>query len=105
MTAFDFLEPWFSLETTRAQYAANELSREIGPKHALKGVKVTALAARQDRDDFLFVIDESGICVTVHLTFGQAVEGDPRWPNARFYDSLDQWRIERMIPDHEEFIA
>jgi hypothetical protein len=55
--------------------------------HALKSVKVRAVARRLDRDDVAFELVDGRRCV-VHLTWN--VETDPRWPHSEVVSALPE---------------
>jgi hypothetical protein len=65
-----------------------ELYRELCATHALSGLRVSTLGRRDDRDDFLFSLDD-GRVAEVHLTWLQ--ENIPEWPKAQIYRDLDEW--------------
>src|SRR4051812_28509253 len=94
-----WLVPWNRLVGPQ-EGLSRELFNEIGPRHMLNGVKVRAIAHRQDRDDFLFeLLDGSGRLAVVHLTYANHPEPDPRWPNTEIYADLSRFEQERMRPD------
>ena len=104
MIIADIKEPWMPIEEAFAAQAYKELVREVGPKHSLRGKKAEAVARRQDCDDVLFIL-EGGGCAVVHLTFQGNEESDPRWPSTEIFSSIEEWRIKRMLPDHEDFVS
>jgi hypothetical protein len=98
-------QPWMTLEAKFTTSTVDELYREIGANHALNGKKVSAVARRQDCDDILFLFEGEAGCAVVHLTYRGKIEPDPRWPSTEIFVSLEAWRLQRMIPDHEEFVG
>jgi hypothetical protein len=78
---------WHSVSGDEAQTLEHELARELPAGHALKGVKVRAVARRLDRDDVAFEL-EDGRCCVVHLTWN--VETDPRWPHSELVSVLPE---------------
>jgi hypothetical protein len=98
------LEPWH--ETSAEQSAALnfQLQRELSSGHVLYGLKVKAVAKSKMRDDVLFeVIGHEKPLILVHLTWSKTSSDDPRWPQAQFFGSWDDWVRETLLPDHEEF--
>ncbi|MBS0632330.1 MAG: hypothetical protein JSS11_10475 [Verrucomicrobia bacterium] len=84
---------------------AAELERELGPGHPLKNKKVRAVARRFDCDDVLFVLtEEMPSCAVVHLAYAGR-EKSPKWPDTRIFASLDDWKREGMMPDHNDYHA
>ena len=41
----------------------------------------------------------------VHLTWSGEPELDSRWPDTECYHSIEDWSRDRMMPDHDEFMA
>jgi hypothetical protein len=105
--AHEFKEPW----TAVGEYAlnlSNELEREITVGHPLWRKRSRAIAQRTDSDDVLFIIEQDGeapVYAVVHLTWSGEPESDARWPDTEIYHSLEEWVINRMVPDHDEFMA
>ena len=98
-----FQDPWCKVQ----QHSDNlecELLKEVSNRHPLYGCRATPLAQRSDSDDVLFEITgaQSPYAV-VHLTWSGETESDPRWPHTIFFDSIDAWVEECMLPDHEEY--
>jgi hypothetical protein len=101
----EFLEPWFAVTTDGLQLQ-NELARELGPQHPLRGRHMRAVARRQDCDDVLFVsVDAPHVVAVVHLTYANRPELDPRWPGTTFFESLQDWLERGMKADHDEFTS
>ena len=95
----EWLEPWRPLDDPEAKCLEKELRRELPRGHALRGRSVRALASHVD--DILFEISDSPTrYAVVHLTWNR--ETRPEWPHTVFYASLDEWRTQCMVPDHEE---
>ena len=72
-------EGWYSVDGHGAKAAAKELVRELHPSHALYGIKVSAIARRQDSDEWLFQLDAERL-VQLHLNY--AAESTAKWPRA-----------------------
>jgi hypothetical protein len=86
-----------------AQGLVAELEREVGPGHPLAGVRVVAVARRDDRDDVLFLLPEAGERLArVHLTWSGRRETDPRWPHTLFYEGWDDWTERGIATDDDE---
>ena len=102
----ELLIPWGHCPQDIAAAAEAELLREVPPGHPLRGVRVRALAQRRDCDDVLFEIAASpaGRFAVVHLTWSGREDQHASFPSTTFYDSLDTWRRDCMIPDHEDWI-
>ena len=96
----EYLEPWHAV--TNPAVIEGQLKSELPQNHVLLGIKVTALAQRQDCDDFLFSLqDDTNRVAVVHLTFSQNI--DARWPRTELYANIGAWATERMSQDHAEF--
>jgi hypothetical protein len=85
-------EPWQPVADRERLLLEQELQRELGDGHRLAGLSLKIVARRDDRDDVLVVID-SGVVAEVHLTWSGRREADPRWPTARIFGSMDEWRL------------
>lgn len=80
----------------------DQLIKDVGQKHVLFGAKLTTIARRYDRDDVLYqYVNEPQKYVEVHLTWSFNI--DERWPDAKIYDSFEDWFENKMIPDSKEF--
>src|SRR5690348_6651888 len=98
-----WLIPWRPFKG-EGDATARELYSEVGEKHILHGIKVRAVAHRQDRGDALFeLLDGSGRFAVVHLTFAQHPERNPCWPRTEIYPDFSQFEARRMRRDAEEF--
>ena len=98
----EYLEPWYAVPNP--SHIEGQLKSELPQNHVLLGLKVTALAQRQDCDDFLFSLqDGTNRVAVVHLTFSHNI--DARWPRTELYDNIDTWAAGRMSRDHAEFNA
>lgn len=101
------LVPWQVIDAShevpsRADHLSRRLRSEVPPKHALYGLKATAVASRIDRDDVLFELEGGNMpLAVVHMTWRK--ETDPRWPNTRLFENWEQWVHEEMIPSHEAY--
>jgi N-acetylmuramic acid 6-phosphate etherase len=102
-TSLKWLAPWYRVEDGEERRAIeNELRREICDAHALAGEAATLLARRGDMDEALFLLS-GGRVAEVHLTWSPSRETDPRCPTTTFYDSLDHWVEQSMVPLHAWF--
>ena len=98
----NYLEPWYAIPNPK--HIESQLSSELPRKHILSGIRLAALAQRQDCDDFLFSLhDGSNRVAVVHLTFSRNI--DARWPRTELYPSIEIWATEKMHNDHLEFNA
>jgi hypothetical protein len=103
-----FLVPWHSLEDVPAQQAGmeRELARELAVGHPLFGLTIRALARHDDGDDVLFsILDGTYRVAVVHLTWISNPPDRPPWPASQFYEDLDVWVRDCMLPEHAEFEA
>lgn len=104
--AIQFLEPWIAVGGPTADNLEEELAREVGDRHPLKGCTMRAIARRVDCDDVLFIsIDEPKVVAVVHLTWAARPETDPHFPWTTFYASMEDWVGLCMKPDHDELIS
>lgn len=94
----EFLNPWESVDSERADQLEKELKWEICKAHVLHGKKVVFLAGRKDRDDFFIQVDGDRYAV-VHLTWVR--ESKPEWPGTYFYKNLQEF-VGEMEEDFEE---
>lgn len=103
-TNVDILAPWKAIEASeeRSELLSAELETGLPQKHVLHGLKVTAVAARVDRDDVLFeVVGSEMPLAVVHMTWRK--ETDPRWPSTKLFRSWEHWVQEDMQPAHEDY--
>ena len=99
----EWLEPWRHVAGKEATGLEHELRREIGPDHELYGLRVRALARRDDCDDVLFAIEDgTGRVVDVHLTWTQDPPEKPPWPLAILFSSIEVWGRDGMQSDHDD---
>jgi len=99
----DYLEPW-SAVTSHAANLEAERRREVSEGHPLHACSHTAIAQRTDSDDVLFRMNGAEPRhAVVHLTWRGDPEPESRWPETRFFETMDQWKNLCMVPDHEEF--
>jgi hypothetical protein len=99
----NYLEPWIAVTNHAANLEA-ELRREVSEGHPLHARSPIAIAQRTDTDDVLFRMNETGPrYAVVHLTWRGEPEPESRWPETRFFETMDQWKNFCMVPDHEEF--
>jgi hypothetical protein len=76
-----------------------ELARETGPGHPLYQTSAKLIARRFDCDDALYQLEDGRVAM-VHLTWIQAQEPDPHWPETCIYGSLQAWEQEGLATDH-----
>jgi hypothetical protein len=100
-----WLEPWYPIEDARQRaLLQEELDTELSEAHELFGGVVLVIAKRDDQDDILVEI-KAGRVAEVHLTWSRQKETNPGWPKTKIFHSLDNWKVERMRPLHEEYEA
>lgn len=81
---------WATLDWEDREHLTEELRRELAPGHVLKHARLTPLAHRRSRDDFLVRAGGAPAPLyMVHLTWH--AETDPRWPTARPYQSVAEF--------------
>ena len=100
----EWLEPWRPEgETSRARESLKrQLAKEVCPGHPMYGLPVE-LIARGDGDDCLFaILDETNRVAVVHLVWQGPQK--PPWPHTEIYNNLEEWRLERMLPEHKEWV-
>ena len=104
----EFLEPWWSTAEKDALFHEpfhQQLRTEVGPGHVMYGVPARMIARHVGSDDTLFeLLDGSGRVAVVHLTWAKAQERLP-WPGTDVYPSLKAFVAERMMPEHQEYLA
>ncbi|OPY88303.1 MAG: hypothetical protein A4E71_00514 [Smithella sp. PtaU1.Bin162] len=101
---FDFEKPWMAIEEKTRVSFEKELQKELGEEHPLYQKAVRAIARREDGDDVLFLLDpQTTECAVVHLTWQGCRDFDEKWPMAEIFMSLDEFKVKRMLPDHDEF--
>jgi hypothetical protein len=94
------LIPRESISGERALYFEQELAQELGPHHALFGRTTRAVAITRESDDVLFEFAD-GTFAQVHLTYTRnPPEMAAGCPGHRAFETLADWMIERMIPEH-----
>ena len=102
----DLLKPWVPIPAATATAVERELPLELSARHSLQGIRCRALAMRQDCDDVLFATpDAEQPFAVVHLTWSGHPDQNEGWPWTIYFDSLDSWRRDCMIPDHGDFSA
>jgi hypothetical protein len=99
----DILTPWEAIEgSERSGLLSAQLESELPQKHVLRGLKISAVAARIDQDDVLFEVAGSEIrLAVVHMTWQK--ETDSRWPSTKLFQSWEHWVREDMQPAHEDY--
>ena len=94
LRTIEWLDPWQPVPEGGVGLAA-ELTREVGPAHALFGREAVAVGRRLDQDDVLFWLPAGpAVLAVVHLTWSGRRERSPHWPATTFYVSVADW-IER----------
>lgn len=82
---------WFSIDDPEhRRLFAEELTREVGVGHCLKGIAAVPIARADGRDDYLFQLPDERVA-EVHLTFANRPERPP-WPVTAVFEDLDDWR-------------
>ena len=98
-----WLDPWYAISSESSLHAEIELRREIIREHPLYGVKVKAVARREDCDDYLFFLPDNPFpLAVVHLTYQR--ETTPNFPHTTFYSSLSDWIENDMKVTHLDYI-
>lgn len=77
----------------------SELQTEVAPAY---GLDAELIARRYDCDDALYRL-EDGRVARVHLTWKQAQEIAPRWPETTIFPSLEHWADTGQRRDHAEW--
>ena len=99
-----WLEPWSGTEESEDSYRrtfAEQLARETSRGHVLHGIAVHRIG-RGNGDDALFeLLDGTGRVAEVHLVWQGRQK--PPWPATAIFSNLEEWRIQRMIPEHQEW--
>jgi hypothetical protein len=95
-----WLEPW----VPTGLGAEKELEKEVGAGHVLFQRKCTPIARRIDRDEILFLVQNSdGLHAAVHLTWSGKKELDTHFPKTILYQKLEDWLV-KMKKDHVEYM-
>jgi len=99
MEEFRYDMPWHKEDSP--ELIENQLYREVGTKHILYGKPVKAIARRQDRDDFIFYIEELKKFAIVHLTWAQRHLQDEYYPSTKLFKNTHevQKKIDRDIKE------
>ena len=101
---FPWLPPWQPVSPQGRQAYEAELETELTEAHSLFGIPIRAIARTCDGDDVLFeLMGQRCRLVVVHMTFSGRRENDPRWPQAQFFQDIDDWVMRSMIPDLARF--
>lgn len=98
----EWLNPWHPVEREDVRRALfDELRREAGPAHPLRGLAAIAVGRRQDNDDVLFSLVDGRMAV-VHLTWTGKEDASPHpWMN--LYPTTEAFVRDRMLPDHAKW--
>jgi hypothetical protein len=79
---------WHAIASSDEQNSfGEELKREVCKDHLLFDMQGKAVARRQNRDDFIFRMD-NGRWAWVHLTW--KIETRVEWPSSELFNSLDE---------------
>lgn len=82
---------WFRIDDPdHIRLFTEELAREVGDGHVLKGITAIPIARADGSDDYLFQLAD-GRVADVHLTFANHPERPP-WPGTTIFDSLAAWQ-------------
>ena len=88
MSKFKFWpEGWREFDDAESSYQGLEALKGLHPNHALFGLRASALAGRDDRDDMVLELGDGRI---VEVRFGE-VGPDGLNPHALFYEKLWAW--------------
>jgi len=99
-----WLQPWNPLNSEQdRQNLFAELQREVDSIHPLYGLTATAVAYRDDQDDVAFLLKDGRLAV-VHLTWIGKQDCSP-FPRTDLYAEAEEFKQQRMIPDHLEWTA
>ena len=100
ITAVLFLRPWKPLSDSGAKFFEAELARELVPHHLLHSHRTCAVAITVESDDVLYRL-EDGSFAQVHLTHARnPAETVTSFPRTRTFETLVDWMITVMLPDH-----
>jgi hypothetical protein len=84
-------EDWYEPEDDQdRQEVEEQLREEVGQGHVLKGLNVHLMARCRGTDDALFALDDGRIA-QVHMTWGDEMETDPKFPATRVFPSFEAW--------------
>ncbi len=98
----EWLEPWMPIDE-ESRVFEKELKREVTRRHPLYRRTTAAIGRRIDNDDILFEVEDgTRKYAVVHLTWRR--ERSAEWPWTTFFDDLEIWRRDCMIPDNREYI-
>jgi len=90
-------EPWYWTDDDLLQ----QLRKEIGLNHNLRGGILKTLARRQDNDDVLFQLDNEKF-VIVHLIWNESF--DSKWPRFKIFGNWSE-TFDQILRDAEDFNA
>lgn len=105
MKDYTYLEPWNCLSDypdSIKPALEKQLSIELGSNHKLYGLKLEAIAKRDDCDDVLFKDKNTEHVFVVHLTWNQNAETGI-YPGTSQYSNIQEFVEKRMKPDNKEF--
>ncbi len=99
-----FLEPWLAIEDReQASVIHDQLVSEVTENHVLSGIDFDVIGIMRSNDDILILLHDSRVAA-VHLTWSDVPHESGTWPRAEIFASFDQWRDERMVPAHKEWL-
>ena len=102
LATVQWLEPWRSV----VPGLEVELRNEASAGHPLFGAKAISVARRFDSDDVLFLLlDHPAPLAVVHLSWTGRPERNSEWPHTTFYETLEDFIEQCMIPDHNERVG
>ncbi len=100
---FEMLPPWQEI-TERGAETVADLKRELRRDHVLYGVQAEAWARRIDCNDVLFrIFGRNEQFAVVHLTPSGERDPNKAWPSTFLFFDAEAWRIDRMVPDHQDY--
>ena len=101
MSEFTWLKPWVAADR-HGIALVSELNRELNPTHILFEMCHRAIGRRIDCDDVLFECTD-GTFALVHLTWLGKKDLHPDFPWTRLFLTFEEFTINVMIPDSNDF--
>jgi hypothetical protein len=97
----DWPDRWVAIHYDDVGKFSRELLREMPSDHRLYGLPFCVMGRREDRDDFLFQIQDADYKFAhVHLTW--AKESDPQWPWTTLYKTFEDFIAEEESEESEQ---
>lgn len=98
-------EPWETLNINQKIAFERQLKKEVAPAHILAGIECSALCKEGGSDDVLFAVNgmDDKSYALVHLTWTNNLDNEGRYPQVILYESYDDFKLNRMYPDKEEW--